>query len=185
MLDWPSGTYDVIVIDPPWPHYGSPDKDAAAGKHYPLMSREAIFNLPVHDLCVGHSVVFLWSTCPLVHVAVHALEAWGLVPRGVQFVWVKTRRDGKPIGPQGVRPSIVKPLTELVLAGSFTGRGRPMPLASESVSQTVFAPRQEHSRKPEEVMERIEALYPDASKLELFARGKPRTGWLAWGDEVE
>jgi N6-adenosine-specific RNA methylase IME4 len=28
-------------------------------------------------------------------------------------------------------------------------------------------------------------MYPQASKLELFARGKPRPGWATWGNEVE
>ena len=49
--------------------------------------------------------------------------------------------------------------------------------------QTVFAPKREHSRKPDEVAERIEALYPNASKLEMFAR-TTRPGWDAFGNEV-
>ena len=58
-----------------------------------------------------------------------------------------------------------------------------MKLASESVSQLVFAPRQEHSRKPDEVHRRIEALYPTARKIELFAR-RPMDGWDNWGDQI-
>ena len=74
-------------------------------------------------------------------------------------------------------------MTELVVAGSTVALGRPLPLASESVCQTVFAPRAEHSRKPDAVQERIEAMYPVAHKLELFARRR-RVGWDAWGDEL-
>jgi len=66
-----------------------------------------------------------------------------------------TTRGGVPIGAQGVRPSITKPLTELVVAGSTVARGRPIALASEGVCQTVFAPKAEHSRKPEALQERI------------------------------
>ena len=84
----------------------------------------------------------------------------------------------------GIRPSIVKPLTELVLGFSTERTGRPLPLASESVVQTVFAPRREHSRKPAEVAKRIEMLYPNASKLEMFAR-ETREGWESWGNEKE
>lgn len=29
-----------------------------------------------------------------------------------------------------------------------------------------------------------ETMYPDLPKLELFARGAPRPGWDAWGNEV-
>ena len=43
--------------------------------------------------------------------------------------------------------------------------------------------KQEHSRKPDEVQERIEAMYPNATKLEMFARRR-REGWDAWGDEA-
>jgi N6-adenosine-specific RNA methylase IME4 len=35
------------------------------------------------------------------------------------------------------------------------------------------------------VYELIERAHPTASKLELFARGKPRPGWHAWGNEVD
>jgi N6-adenosine-specific RNA methylase IME4 len=103
----------------------------------------------------------------------------------VAFVWVKTKADGiTPIGAQGVRPTIVKPTTEFVLAASMRAKGRPLPLASESVRQVVLAPKREHSRKPDEVARRIEALYPHARKLEMFARER-RPGWDAWGDDVD
>jgi len=41
----------------------------------------------------------------------------------------------------------------------------------------------EHSRKPEEFYELVEATCP-GSKLELFAREK-RPGWEAWGAETD
>jgi N6-adenosine-specific RNA methylase IME4 len=82
-----------------------------------------------------------------------------------------------------VRPSIVKPTTEFVVAGSRVARGRPMPLGDESVAQAVMAPRRAHSRKPDEVAHRIERLYPHARRLELFARVR-RPGWDAWGDQL-
>ena len=88
------------------------------------------------------------------------------------------------MGAAGVRPYIVKPLTELVLGFSNKRTGRPLPLASESVVQTVFAPKREHSRKPDEVAERIEALYPNASKLEMFAR-TTRSGWDVFGNDTD
>ena len=56
-------------------------------------------------------------------------------------------------------------------------------MSDESVVQTIFAPRREHSRKPDEVAQRIETLYPGATKLEVFAR-ETREGWDAWGNEV-
>lgn len=40
-----------------------------------------------------------------------------------------------------------------------------------------------HSQKPEHAYEMIEAMFPDAEKIELFARNT-RNGWDCWGNEV-
>lgn len=40
-----------------------------------------------------------------------------------------------------------------------------------------------HSQKPEHAYEMIEAMFPEAEKIELFAR-KTRNGWDCWGNEV-
>jgi N6-adenosine-specific RNA methylase IME4 len=56
-------------------------------------------------------------------------------------------------------------------------------LADEGVANVVLAPKREHSRKPDEVNRRIDRLYPDASKIELFARSK-WPNWDAWGNQV-
>lgn len=141
--------------------------------------------LPIKGLLKKSSVVFCWATCPRANFAIQLLEHWGLTYRGVAFVWVKTSKaTGLPIGARGVRPSIVKPTTELVIAASLTHKGRPMPLASEAVAQVVLAPVGAHSEKPVAVMDRIELLYPSASRLELFAR-RTRQGWSSWGNEVQ
>jgi len=175
--------YDVIVADPPWDHYGSPTKMAAAGKHYTLMSDTDMLAYPIPDLLNPSGILFLWATGPRLDFALTCINTWGLTYRGIAFVWIKTKQDGTPIGAQGVRPSIIKPLTELVLAASRITRGRPQPVASESISQTVFAPRGAHSQKPEAVQDRIEELYPNATRLELFAR-RHRPGWDAIGDQL-
>lgn len=179
----PDGRYDVVLLDPPWSYYGQQDKWGAAAKFYPTMTDDELLEFPVRDLLFGHSVVFMWATSPRLDFAVECLRSWGLHYRGVAFVWVKTTKAGAPLKAQGVRPSIVKPTCEFVLAASLTSKGRPMRLGSESVVNTVLAPVAEHSRKPDAVHERIEALYPEASRLELFAR-RERAGWDCWGNEV-
>lgn len=176
-------TYDVVLADPPWSYYGSPTKMAAAGKHYRLMSDADMLNFPLAEWLNPKGVAFIWATSPRLDFAVDCIRSWGLHYRGVAFVWVKTRKDGNIIGAQGVRPSIVKPTTEFVLAASRVRTGRPMPLSSESIPQVVLAPRQKHSQKPDEVQHRIDQLYPEASKIELFAR-RTLQGWDGWGDEL-
>ena len=120
---------------------------------------------------------------PRLDFAMECIRAWGLHHRGVAFVWVKTTKNGIPFKARGIRPSIVKPITEFVIAASGKKTGKPLPLASESVVQTVFATLREHSRKPPEVQERIEQMYPTLPKLELFAR-ESRPGWDSWGNET-
>jgi N6-adenosine-specific RNA methylase IME4 len=68
---------------------------------------------------------------------------------------------------------------ELLLFGV---RGR-LPSQSRSQSTLVRAPRREHSRKPDEAYDVIEAVSP-GPRLEMFARTK-RPGWDAWGMETE
>ena len=48
----------------------------------------------------------------------------------------------------------------------------------------IEAPRGEHSAKPEAVYEVLEALYPDSTKIELFAR-TARPGWTPWGTRYD
>lgn len=42
---------------------------------------------------------------------------------------------------------------------------------------------EEHSKKPDETRKRIEALYGDVPKIELFAR-RQADNWDCWGNEV-
>jgi len=194
---FPSGEFDIIYADPCWPHYGSKDKDQAAGKHYDLMSMEELGALPVRALAAKRSVLFMWTTGNHLLNAAELMKAWGFTYRNIGFTWVKTRnKDGRVIGGQGARPSIVKQMTELVLVGSTVPRGRPLPLRNEGVHQvleepeeieeTVYSPRPGniHSRKPAEVRARIESLFmPDVRRIELFSRERT-PGWTVWGNQL-
>lgn len=176
------GPYDVVLLDPPWPYEGSATKDQAAGKHYALMSLGALEQLPVRALLAPRSLVYLWATGPKLHLAVQLGLAWGLRFAGVAFVWVKTGRSGKVIHGQGVRPTITKPTSELVLAFTPVKRGRPLPVLDEGMGQIVLACRPDnvHSAKPAEIQDRIERLHGPQRRLEMFARNE-RAGWDAWG----
>jgi len=49
----------------------------------------------------------------------------------------------------------------------------------------VYAPLAEHSTKPAEVRHRLELLYGDVPRVELFARGPRAPGWVGFGNECE
>jgi N6-adenosine-specific RNA methylase IME4 len=61
-------------------------------------------------------------------------------------------------------------------------RGRPQ-RKSRGVRQLIVTPIREHSRKPDEVYSRIEAL-SEGPYLDLFARER-RPNWICWGDELD
>jgi len=185
MSNWPSGKFKVVYADPPWMHFGDPNKSQAAGKHYAMMDTDEIGALPVMDLVDRPGACFLWATGPRLHFAVKVMEQWGFHFRGVAYVWVKTRKsDGGIVGGRGVRPTFVKPSTEFVLAGSTCKTGRPIPIQTEAQHQVVLAPIRQHSVKPVEVRQRIEELFGDVPMVELFARERT-PGWAAWGQELK
>ncbi len=176
----PKGPFEIVYADPPWPYYGSPIKDAAAGKHYALMSQEALAKLPVRDIMTKRAALFVWATGPRLHLALELVQRWGLHFRGVLYVWVKTNRRGEIIRGQGVAPTFTKPTTEFVLAATTTPTGRPFPLQDLAQAQVVLHPRSEHSRKPAIFRAMIEELCGKRSRIELFARDSA-PGWASWG----
>ena len=63
-------------------------------------------------------------------------------------------------------------------------RGEPPTPTPESRRASVIrSARGKHSEKPHEFYDLIEAMYPRASKVELFARNT-RNGWSSWGNQV-
>ena len=62
-------------------------------------------------------------------------------------------------------------------------KGKPLPRYSKAVKQVVLSKIREHSRKPDEVRDRIVELVGDIPRIELFAR-QHTDGWDCWGNEV-
>ena len=165
----PSGPFELILADPPW-QMGNPDAPSSLEKHYPTMPLEEIQGLEVP--AADDAVLFLWAVNSLLPEALAVMEAWGFTYKA-NLVWVKPW-----IGPGG----LLRQRHELLLLGT---RGHPAPPEPQDRPDSVIeAPRGRHSEKPKGLYERIERAYPHATKCELFARGVPRAGWVAWGNEV-
>ena len=165
------GLFPVIYADPPW-QYDHPISDSRRIENqYPTMPIEEIYALPVEKIAAPDCILFLWVTTPFLEKGLRVLGAWGFDYR-TSMVWVKPS-----IGPgQWVRQR-----HEYLLIGV---RGNiPTPKGENKPDSVIEAPRTEHSEKPEVVYEIIERMYPELPKVELFCR-KPRTGWVAWGNEV-
>lgn len=175
--DLPETKYDVILMDPPW------DYGAATCVDYETLTMEELKLIPTRQMLWPNGLLFLWATSPKLKRAMELLDAWNMEFRGVAFVWVKTRKDGVPFAGRGMNPTVTKPNCEFVLVASKTKYGRPMPLASLTVPQTIMSPPRESGRKPAFIKDWIEEMYPKSKRLEMFAR-QTYPGWDAWGNET-
>ena len=88
------------------------------------------------------------------------------------------RRDGEPDG-RGVG-FYFRNVTELCLFG-VRGQLRTGP-AGRRQTNIIQSRKRQHSRKPDELYDVIEACSP-GPYVELFARDK-RPGWHCWGNET-
>jgi N6-adenosine-specific RNA methylase IME4 len=166
--------YSVIYADPPWHlevYNEESGTERAAGNHYPTLPLEEICALPVRELAAEDAVLFLWTTLPHLEEAFRVIAAWGFQYK-TNLAWVK---DKIGLG------YFVRNQHELLVVAT---RGDiPAPLPAARPPSVITAPRREHSRKPDEVYEVIERMYPELPKIELFARSA-REGWAAWGNQV-
>lgn len=173
--------FDVVLSDCPWRYR---DK-ATAGKRgvefkYKTMSERDLKLLPVQSIASDNSICFMWVTNPMLPVGLRVMKSWGFDFVTVAFVWVKTNKKSTDTVFWGMG-NWSRSGTECVLLGV---RGKPK-RKSKSVHQVVFSPVREHSRKPDEVREKIEELMgPDVSKIELFAT-EIAEGWESIGYEID
>lgn len=181
---FPDNVYDIVYADPPWFYYGSQIKDAAAAKHYPLMTQDDLASLPVKSIMAKRAALFMWATGPRLNFAIELIKNWGLYYRGVAYVWVKINGRGEIIRGQGVPPTFTKPTTEFVLAATTMPTGRAFPLLDLGQGQVVLEARSDHSRKPTIFRRLIEELCGERPRIELFAR-QSSEGWDVWGAEVD
>lgn len=164
--------YNVILADPPWRYSFSRSRSRRVENYYPTMTTAEICALDVAALAADDAVIFLWTTAPKLIDGLRVLEAWGF--RYVTgAVWDK-RQIGMGYYFRGQH--------EHLLIGVRGKPGTPEPAAR--VASIIKAKRGRHSAKPAIVHEIIERMYPDARRLELFARA-PRDQWETWGNEVE
>jgi len=174
--------YNIIYADPPWSYRDKRDKHprlcGGASAHYPTMSIQDIKNLPVKDLADENAILFLWATFPNLQEALDVIKAWGFTYKTLGFSWIKTNKNnGKPFFGIGY---YTKSNCEVCLIGV---KGKP-PKVSNSVSSVVIAPREQHSKKPDIVRDKIVELCGDLPRIELFAR-QSTPGWDVWGNEVD
>lgn len=178
-MKWPTKKYNVIYADPPWNFrsWSKKGEKKSAQNHYNCMSIDDICRLPVNDIAADNSILFMWVTDPLLKQQMDVITAWGFEYKTVGFTWVKLNKSGPGLFMGCGYYSRKNP--EMCLIGTKGKPGRPI---ARNVRQVVLSPVREHSRKPDEVYNRIELMY-NGPYIELFARSS-KPGWDAWGNEV-
>ncbi|MCC6544271.1 MAG: S-adenosylmethionine-binding protein [Nitrospirae bacterium] len=173
------GIYSTILADPPWQFQNRTGKMAPEHKRllrYQTMELKEIMELPVSKLAAAKSHCYLWVPNALLQEGLKVMEAWGFTYKS-NLVWYKVRKDGGPDG-RGVG-FYFRNVTELILFG-VRGSMRTLQPGRTQVN-LLYTRKREHSRKPDEIYNLIEACSP-GPYLELFARFR-RSGWDQWGNE--
>ena len=174
MIPFPDKKYRVIYADPPW-HFGSRFRSTGSNQRsliYNTMRTSEIQALPVNDICLSNSVLFLWTTDAHLEQAMWVINSWGFAYKTVALVWNKMNNNP---GNWTLKSC------ELCLLAAC-GRVHAF-LETYKERQLVEAKRAGPSQKPDEVRESIERMFGDVPRIELFAREK-HDGWDAWGDEL-
>jgi N6-adenosine-specific RNA methylase IME4 len=166
---------------PLWRIRESPSKPtrqkAKVGLHNGIIAAHALCALPIAKLAIADAFLFLWLPLRSVDLVKPLMHAWGFSFSGSAFVWAKLNKSGEGWfmgNGYGTRHN-----AEICWLGRH---GQPQ-RKSKAVRELIVAPRREHSRKPDEVYQRIEALC-SGPYLELFARQR-WPGWVCVGDEAK
>jgi N6-adenosine-specific RNA methylase IME4 len=174
--------FKTILADPPWRFINRTGKVAPEHRRlsrYGTMKVEEIAALPVGQVVDSTAHLYLWVPNALLPEGLQVMRAWGFGYKS-NIVWHKLRKDGGSDG-RGVG-FYFRNVTELLLFGTRGKNARTLAPGRRQVNY-IGTRKREHSRKPDEQYDVIEACSPGPF-LELFARGV-RGNWATWGDQAD
>ncbi|QBS36913.1 S-adenosylmethionine-binding protein [Thermaerobacter sp. FW80] len=172
--------FGTILADPPWRFSNRTGKVAPEHRRlsrYHTMDLQEILELPIAQLALPQSHLYLWVPNALLAEGLEVMRRWGFTYK-TNIIWYKVRKDGGP-DRRGVG-FYFRNVTEMVLFGVRGGLRTFKP--GRRQENIIVARKREHSRKPDELYDIIEACSP-GPYLELFARTE-RPGWYQFGDEL-
>ena len=173
--------FRTILADPPWRFANRTGKVAPEHRRlarYGTMSTDEICELPVKSVAQPTSHLYMWVPNALLPDGLRVMAAWGFEYKA-NIVWHKIRKDGGSDG-RGVG-FYFRNVTELILFGVRGKNARTEAPGRRQVNY-MCSRKREHSRKPDEQYELIEAC-SKGPYLELFARGT-RENWTYWGNQA-
>lgn len=174
-----SKRFSVILADPPWSFDDTLTMSTVARgarSNYDVMTDREIELLghSIYVLCERNSCCALWCPSSKLPAGLRVMAGWGFEFK-TTVVWDKKLAKGAQAFGMG---HYFRAAHELALFGV---RGTYRPTGSKSERSLFEAVAQEHSRKPGNLHESLERMYPGAQCLELFARCT-RLGWTCLGN---
>jgi len=181
MIPFPDKKYQIIYADPQWNGLGWNNGSGlkCPANHYEVQDIDWIKSLPVKNIASKNCALFLWVTFPNLKAGFDVISRWGFEYSTCAFNWVKKniKKDTFFMG----CGNYTRANSELCLLG--TRGSMQKTVKSHAVRQVCDARRERHSKKPDEIRDRITELFGDLPRIELFARQKTE-GWDVWGNEV-
>lgn len=180
--------YDLLYVDPPrwynsrktvWERNDKTKFWWWAEKHYPLMRDKELLDMKdfIQQISEDNCIIFMRATMPRLDFAISLMEQWWFSYKTVAFTRVKTNRDWTyRINPWYYTASNI----ELVLIWIKWKNNWAFKPKRTMLNQIIAEPIRQHSRKPDSVRERIETMYSEQRKIELFAREKKEWWDVRW-----
>lgn len=167
--------YDLVYADPPWKQTkGGLRKirpKQKKGLDYPTLELKDIKNILMR---YSSPVLFIWTIDKFLFECQNICEELGYKLHA-RIIWDKTN---------GIAPAFTIRFSKEYLLWMYK---KPMLKIDSNVRgkhrDIIIEKSTKHSKKPIKAYELIESLYPNKSRIELFARYE-RDGWDNWGNEL-
>ena len=174
--NFPNKKYKIIYADPPWQYDDKAQAgDRGAESKYNVMNIEDICSLPIKQISDEDCILFIWGTWTHIKEIQDVIISWGFEYKTIGFVWVKRYSNRQIFYGMG---NWTRANTEYCLIAT---KGKPKRI-NAGISQLIESTPKDHSKKPNEVREKIIQLCGDLPRIELFARTKIH-GWDVWGND--
>lgn len=166
-----NGLISVVMADPPW--------DIHMELPYGTLTDDEVKNLKIGDIHED-GMIFLWVTGRAMELARECFKIWGY-RRIEEIIWVKTNQLQRIIR-TGRTGHWINHSKEHCLVGI---KGNPK-LNRNLDCDVIVSEVRETSRKPDEIYNLIERMFPNCQKLELF--GRPHNvhdNWICCGNQLD
>jgi len=165
------GIVSVIMADPPW--------DIHMELPYGTMTDDEMRSLKLQDAQTD-GMLFLWVTGRASELARECMKLWGY-KRVEEIIWVKTNQLQRIIR-TGRTGHWINHSKEHCLVGI---KGNPV-MNRNLDCDVIVSEVRETSRKPDEVYNLIERMFPNTLKIELFGRPhNVHTNWITLGNQLD